>query len=127
MRISPFVSACLMLASCTGESEHRTGDDAPRTLKTTTRPNPFDESAPDGPLSVESPDVEAAPSDVAPSVVPSDMTTDTGDYGACDDGKRVCGDMSDCEDAYVHLRQCGMSRLDRDRDGVPCESICGHN
>ncbi|WP_394358055.1 excalibur calcium-binding domain-containing protein [Methylococcus mesophilus] len=23
-----------------------------------------------------------------------------------------------------NLEQCGLSRLDRDHDGVPCESIC---
>lgn len=44
---------------------------------------------------------------------------------SCDDGKRVCKDMDNCADARYHLEQCGMSRLDRDGDGVPCESICG--
>ncbi|MBN6079911.1 excalibur calcium-binding domain-containing protein [Aggregatibacter actinomycetemcomitans] len=44
---------------------------------------------------------------------------------SCDDGKRVCRDMDSCEDAKFHLRKCGMQKLDRDRDGVPCESICG--
>lgn len=44
---------------------------------------------------------------------------------SCNDGKRVCKDMNNCADARYHLEQCGMSRLDRDGDGVPCESICG--
>ncbi|MBN6064209.1 excalibur calcium-binding domain-containing protein [Aggregatibacter actinomycetemcomitans] len=44
---------------------------------------------------------------------------------SCDDGKRVCRDMDSCADAKFHLRECGMHKLDRDRDGVPCESICG--
>ncbi|BFU60747.1 MULTISPECIES: excalibur calcium-binding domain-containing protein [Rodentibacter] len=44
---------------------------------------------------------------------------------SCDDGKRTCKDMDNCEDAKFHLRQCGMKKLDRDRDGVPCESLCG--
>ena len=39
-------------------------------------------------------------------------------------GKRVCADMSSCAEARFHLEQCGMSRLDRDRDGIPCETIC---
>lgn len=43
----------------------------------------------------------------------------------CNDGKRVCKDMDNCADARYHLEQCGMSRLDRDSDGVPFESICG--
>lgn len=35
----------------------------------------------------------------------------------------VCGQMSDCEQAKQALK-CGNTRLDRDKDGVPCESIC---
>lgn len=42
--------------------------------------------------------------------------------GGC--GKRLCGQMSDCADAMFHLQHCGVSSLDRDRDGVPCESLC---
>ena len=38
--------------------------------------------------------------------------------------KRVCGDMSSCAEARFHFEQCGMSKLDRDHDGVPCETIC---
>ncbi|MBS6027638.1 Excalibur calcium-binding domain [Haemophilus pittmaniae] len=44
---------------------------------------------------------------------------------ACDDGKRTCKDMDNCADARFHLEQCGMDKLDRDKDGIPCESICG--
>ncbi len=46
---------------------------------------------------------------------------------SCDDGKRTCKDMDSCADAKFHLRECGMQKLDRDRDrdSVPCESICG--
>lgn len=38
--------------------------------------------------------------------------------------KRVCGQMDSCAEANYYLRQCGLSRLDGDGDGVPCESIC---
>lgn len=38
--------------------------------------------------------------------------------------KRTCGQMNSCEEAYFHLEKCGVSRLDRDKDGIPCESIC---
>ncbi|WP_439257105.1 excalibur calcium-binding domain-containing protein [Lonepinella sp. BR2271] len=44
---------------------------------------------------------------------------------SCDDGKRTCKDMDSCADARYHLEQCGMGKLDRDNDGVPCESLCG--
>lgn len=39
--------------------------------------------------------------------------------------KKYCKDMSSCEEAYYKLNTCGHKRLDRDKDGVPCESICG--
>lgn len=38
--------------------------------------------------------------------------------------KRTCGQMSSCEEARFYLSQCGLSRLDGDHDGVPCEKIC---
>ena len=38
--------------------------------------------------------------------------------------KRVCKEMTSCEEAYFYLTQCGLTRLDRDHDGIPCESIC---
>ncbi len=43
------------------------------------------------------------------------------------EGKRYCKHMNSCEEAYFYLNSCGLSRLDRDRDGVPCEAICGHH
>jgi len=38
--------------------------------------------------------------------------------------KRKCGQMSSCAEARFYLKKCELRRLDRDRDGVPCESIC---
>ncbi len=38
--------------------------------------------------------------------------------------KRYCKEMNSCEEAYHYLRNCGLNRLDGDRDGVPCERIC---
>ena len=35
----------------------------------------------------------------------------------------TCGQMVNCEQAKQALK-CGNKRLDRDKDGVPCESIC---
>lgn len=41
--------------------------------------------------------------------------------------KRTCKDMSSCDEAKFYLTQCGLSRLDRDGDGIPCEKLCrGH-
>ena len=38
--------------------------------------------------------------------------------------KRYCKEMSSCEEARHYLEQCGLTRLDGDGDGVPCESLC---
>lgn len=38
--------------------------------------------------------------------------------------KRYCREMVDCAEANFYLEKCGVSRLDGDSDGVPCESIC---
>jgi hypothetical protein len=32
--------------------------------------------------------------------------------------------MASCAEARFYLQQCGLTRLDADRDGVPCEAIC---
>ena len=38
--------------------------------------------------------------------------------------KKRCADMTSCKEAYYKLNTCGYKRLDRDKDGVPCEKIC---
>ncbi len=35
----------------------------------------------------------------------------------------TCGEMANCSQAKQALA-CGNKRLDRDNDGVPCESLC---
>lgn len=39
--------------------------------------------------------------------------------------KRHCSKMSSCAEAKHYLNDCGVSTLDRDSDGIPCESLCG--
>lgn len=39
--------------------------------------------------------------------------------------KRTCRQMISCEEARFHLTTCGVRSLDQDRDGVPCNSLCG--
>lgn len=36
--------------------------------------------------------------------------------------KPYCKTIATCEEAYAFLQQCGLKRLDRDSDGLPCES-----
>lgn len=40
------------------------------------------------------------------------------------EGKTKCAQMNSCSEAVFYLEQCGVTRLDRDRDGVPCEKNC---
>ena len=39
-------------------------------------------------------------------------------------GKTKCTQMTNCEEAYFYLKNCALTKLDKDGDGVPCESIC---
>ena len=38
--------------------------------------------------------------------------------------KNYCSQMSSCEEAYMYFTQRGLTHLDGDRDGVPCEALC---
>ena len=39
-------------------------------------------------------------------------------------GKRYCKEMSGCAEAKFYLTSCGLSSLDGDKDGMPCETLC---
>lgn len=43
---------------------------------------------------------------------------------SCGD-KHYCSEMADCKEARFYFSKCGLTGLDRDHDGVPCESLCG--
>jgi hypothetical protein len=45
-------------------------------------------------------------------------------YGACGT-KYYCKEMTSCAEAQHFYKNCGLNRLDRDRDGIPCENLCG--
>lgn len=40
------------------------------------------------------------------------------------DTKRSCAEMKTCEEAIAFLRQCKLTRIDGDGDGIPCEKLC---
>ena len=40
------------------------------------------------------------------------------------ESKTTCRQMQSCAEARYYLINCGLTRLDGDKDGVPCESIC---
>jgi hypothetical protein len=42
-------------------------------------------------------------------------------------GKVYCSEMTSCEEALFYQRNCPNTKMDGDRDGIPCESQwCGH-
>jgi endonuclease YncB( thermonuclease family) len=38
--------------------------------------------------------------------------------------RHFCREMNSCKEAKYYLHNCGVSSLDGDGDGVPCESLC---
>ena len=38
--------------------------------------------------------------------------------------KLYCKEMTRCAEAKFYLDECGLSSLDGDGDGVPCEAVC---
>jgi len=38
--------------------------------------------------------------------------------------KDKCSEMESCEEAKYFLNHCQKKRLDRDKDGIPCEQLC---
>ena len=39
--------------------------------------------------------------------------------------KRFCKQMQSCAEACFNFQECGLSRLDGNSDGVPCNRLCG--
>lgn len=38
--------------------------------------------------------------------------------------KTRCSEMTSCEEAIYYLKECGLTSIDGDGDGMPCESLC---
>ncbi|MDD3607288.1 MAG: thermonuclease family protein [Candidatus Moranbacteria bacterium] len=57
-----------------------------------------------------------------PSPVPATTTQNTGSLTCA--GKTKCAQMSNCQEAKFYLNNCGVTKLDADKDGIPCETIC---
>lgn len=38
--------------------------------------------------------------------------------------KRFCREMASCEEARFYLSRCGLTTIDGNRDGEPCETLC---
>ena len=50
-------------------------------------------------------------------------TQSTGKDFTCG-SKQYCKEMTSCAEAKFYLNECGLSRLDGNEDGVPCEALC---
>lgn len=47
-------------------------------------------------------------------------------FGGLECGKKnYCSQMVTCDEAHFYLTVCGVERLDTNKDGIPCESLCG--
>ncbi|WP_458098151.1 thermonuclease family protein [Roseomonas sp. WA12] len=60
----------------------------------------------------------------APTITPPQRPTPSAASGFTCGAKRYCREMTSCAEARFYLSQCGLSRLDGDGDGVPCETLC---
>jgi len=62
----------------------------------------------------------------APPITPHATDPSMRAYGDYTCGsKRHCSQMRSCDEAYFYLSRCGLGSLDTNRDGVPCENLCG--
>ncbi len=41
--------------------------------------------------------------------------------------KTHCSQMNSCEEAYFYFTQCGVTSLDKTKNGVPCKKLCDSN
>ena len=76
----------------------------------------------DNTVPVSKPDFLPGPSSNAPGTAASIETPKAAPVCGT---KQHCGDMATCAEAYYYLTACGLGDLDRDSDGIPCETICG--
>lgn len=43
---------------------------------------------------------------------------------SCSVRKTVCAQMRSCDEAKFYNINCGLKKLDGNKDGIPCETIC---
>jgi len=76
------------------------------------------------PLPTPTPTETPSPTPLPPTEVPPTSTPGAG--WDCNGDLYNCGDFSTCEEVKSYFRACpgDPSRLDGDKDGIPCESLC---
>ena len=38
--------------------------------------------------------------------------------------KNTCHEMANCKEATYYFEKCGLSELDSNKDGIPCDKLC---
>lgn len=64
------------------------------------------------------------PSYYGNSVAKTGIKTQSGSKRYFCGQNKQCSNIKTCDEARYLLKHCGLRRLDRDGDGVPCESLC---
>jgi endonuclease YncB( thermonuclease family) len=64
------------------------------------------------------------PTETPPAAVAPQRSSPAATSGFTCGAKQYCREMTSCAEAQFYLSQCGLARLDGDRDGVPCETLC---
>lgn len=63
---------------------------------------------------------------VLPQIEHAVVSSPTPQQFKCE-GKTHCSQMSSCEEATFYIKNCPDTKMDGDRDGIPCESQwCQH-
>jgi hypothetical protein len=65
---------------------------------------------------------EETPTAAAPLTSPLRTVPNTSDNPFKCDGRIYCSQMTSCAEATYFLRNCPGTKMDGDRDGIPCES-----
>ena len=84
-------------------------------------------SCPVGPSPTKTVVKTTAPKNTVPTTTytaPVQTNTSGTNAGFTCSGKTTCGQMASCAEARFYLSTCGVSRLDGDKDGTPCETLC---
>ena len=76
------------------------------------------DSVPDQPVAFTAPAPAPAP------VMSALSNSSSGEPTVYDCSRKTCASMSSCDEAMHKLNSCSQKSLDRDGDGVPCESLC---
>lgn len=68
-------------------------------------------------ITIKSPELKTEPTSKVSLELPSNLILT--DYQC--EKKTICSQMNSCKEAKFYLQNCNLKRLDKDKDGIPCE------